>query len=61
MLTRLLVELDEIPYIDFPELKIDEHESTEMPFRYVRDDEGNPIMPPVSEMERSKRMTIDFV
>ena len=61
MLTRLLVELDEIPYIDFPELKIDEHESTEMPFRYVRDDEGNPIMPPVSEMETSNRMTIDFV
>ena len=61
MLTRLLVELDEILYIDFPELKIDEHESTEMPFRYVRDDEGNPVMPPVSEMKRRGQVTINFV
>jgi len=38
-------KLEEIPYIDFPELKLDEHESTEMPFRYVTDTEGNPIMP----------------
>ncbi|KIW64125.1 hypothetical protein PV04_09080 [Phialophora macrospora] len=37
--------LDKIPYIDFPELKLDEHESTEMPFRYVADESGKPIMP----------------
>lgn len=37
-----------IPYIDHPELRIDEHESTEMPFRYVRSDDGNPVMPKVS-------------
>ncbi|KIW82192.1 hypothetical protein Z517_05219 [Fonsecaea pedrosoi CBS 271.37] len=37
--------LDKIPYVDFPELKVDEHESTEMPFRYVADDTGKPIMP----------------
>lgn len=38
--------LDKIPYIDFPELKLDEHESTEMPFRYIIDQDGKPIMPP---------------
>ncbi|MCJ1437328.1 hypothetical protein MMC27_006715 [Xylographa pallens] len=47
--TRLVIQqkvaLDKIPYIDHPELKIDEHESTEMPFRYVMDENGKPIMP----------------
>ncbi|MCJ1418913.1 hypothetical protein MMC32_005264 [Xylographa parallela] len=47
--TRMVIQqnvaLDEIPYIDYPELKIDEHESTEMPFRYVMDENGKPIMP----------------
>lgn len=38
--------LDAISYIDFPELKLDYHESTEMPFRYVVDQNGDPIMPP---------------
>ncbi|KAI2624963.1 DUF431-domain-containing protein [Hypoxylon sp. NC1633] len=48
--TRMVIEeqftLNKIPYTDFPELKFNEHESTEMPFRYVKDDDGNPIMPP---------------
>jgi ribosome biogenesis SPOUT family RNA methylase Rps3 len=39
--------LDEVSYTDFPELKFNDHESTQMPFRYVKDAEGNPIMPPV--------------
>ncbi|KIW99963.1 uncharacterized protein Z518_10891 [Rhinocladiella mackenziei CBS 650.93] len=39
------VPLEKIPYTDFPELKLDEHETTEMPFRYVIDKFGNPIMP----------------
>ena len=47
--TRIVVQdgkkLDDIPYIDHPELKINKHESTEMPFRYVKDDNGNPVMP----------------
>lgn len=38
-------KLDAIPYVDFPELKLDEHESTEMPFRYMVDQHQNPIMP----------------
>ena len=37
--------VDKIPYVDHPELKINEHESTQMPFRYVADQNGEPIMP----------------
>lgn len=36
-----------MPYLDFPELKFSEHESTEMPFRYVKGADGKPIMPKV--------------
>ncbi|KAF4121085.1 Rps3 or RNA methylase involved in ribosome biogenesis, SPOUT family [Geosmithia morbida] len=39
------VALDKVPYVDFPELRFNEHESTEMPFRYVTDENGQPIMP----------------
>lgn len=46
MLT-LIVPLDQMPYLDFPELKFNEHESTEMPFRYVKGADGKPIMPKV--------------
>ncbi|KAA8917161.1 hypothetical protein TRICI_000685 [Trichomonascus ciferrii] len=37
--------LDSIDYVDFPELKFNKNESTEMPFRYVKDESGNPILP----------------
>lgn len=47
--------LDEIPYVDHPELKIDEHESTEMPFRYVKDSSGNPVMPKVSSVQMTAK------
>jgi len=40
--------LEGISYIDHPEIRVDEHESTEMPFRYIKDKNGEPIMPPVS-------------
>ncbi|KAK6354812.1 hypothetical protein TWF696_003944 [Orbilia brochopaga] len=47
--TRLVVEqkipLDEIPFVDFPELKISKNETTEMPFRYVKNEDGTPVMP----------------
>ncbi|CAD6584470.1 MAG: hypothetical protein ASARMPRED_001777 [Alectoria sarmentosa] len=39
------VPLKDIPYVDYPELQIDEHESTEMPFRYVKTADGLPCMP----------------
>ena len=37
--------LDMIPYVDFPELQLGDHESTEMPFRYVVGKDGKPVMP----------------
>ncbi|GMF81971.1 unnamed protein product [Aspergillus oryzae] len=41
------VPLEKIQYVDYPEILINEHERTEMPFRYVRGDDGQPIMPQV--------------
>ncbi|KAI0881746.1 DUF431-domain-containing protein [Annulohypoxylon maeteangense] len=47
--TRMVIEeqftLNKVPFVDFPELKFNEHESTQMPFRYVTDEDGKPIMP----------------
>ncbi|KAL1986651.1 hypothetical protein VTN96DRAFT_6029 [Rasamsonia emersonii] len=47
--TRMVVQdkvpLDQIPYIDNPELRINAHESTELPYRYVKNQDGHPIMP----------------
>lgn len=45
--------LEKIPYLDNPEIRVDEHESTEMPFRYVKDPDGLPIMPDVSYRQMS--------
>ena len=44
----IVVPLNDIPFVDFPELRINEHESTEMPFRYVKNADGSPYMPEVS-------------
>ncbi|KAJ5248688.1 hypothetical protein N7468_000139 [Penicillium chermesinum] len=47
--TRLVVHekvpLEDISYVDYPEIHVSEHERTEMPFRYVVDAKGQPIMP----------------
>ncbi|RDW76223.1 SAM-dependent methyltransferase [Aspergillus mulundensis] len=45
MVVHNRVPLEEIQFIDHPEIIINEHERTEMPFRYVKDSDGNPIMP----------------
>ena len=41
------VPLDKIPFTDHPELVINKHESTQMPFRYVKGKDGQPVMPEV--------------
>jgi ribosome biogenesis SPOUT family RNA methylase Rps3 len=46
----MVVPLEKIPYVDYPELKLNEHETTEMPFRYVTDNGGKPIMPEVGAL-----------
>lgn len=47
---RPLAPLLEIAYVDDPDLKFNEYESTSMPFRYVTDKDGKPIMPKVRLM-----------
>jgi ribosome biogenesis SPOUT family RNA methylase Rps3 len=52
--TRLIVEggktLETIQYVDHPEFKFGKNESTQMPFRYVKGEDGKPIIPDVSGM-----------
>ncbi|KAA8652238.1 hypothetical protein EYZ11_002307 [Aspergillus tanneri] len=45
MVVHEKVPLEQIQYVDYPEILINEHERTEMPFRYVKGDHGQPIMP----------------
>ena len=53
-----IVRLEDIPYLDFPELKFSEHESTEMPFRYVKGEDGKPVMPEVCRAQGLSWMII---
>ena len=46
----ITVPLDKITYVDYPELRINKNESTEMPFRYVKGENGECIMPEVSRL-----------
>ncbi|PKX94474.1 SAM-dependent methyltransferase [Aspergillus novofumigatus IBT 16806] len=39
------VPLEKIEFVDYPEIIVNKHERTEMPFRYVKGDDGQPIMP----------------
>ncbi|KAH8425696.1 SAM-dependent methyltransferase [Aspergillus melleus] len=45
MVVHEKVPLEQIQYLDYPEILINEHERTEMPFRYVKGEDGQPIMP----------------
>ncbi|EZF29327.1 hypothetical protein H101_06996 [Trichophyton interdigitale H6] len=47
IVTQDKVPLNQIPWLDFPEIRIDKRESIEMPFRYVKGPDGMPIMPDV--------------
>jgi len=38
--------LDAIPYVDFPTIRFNAQESVEMPFRYIKNSGGVPILPP---------------
>ncbi|KDE09257.1 hypothetical protein MVLG_00577 [Microbotryum lychnidis-dioicae p1A1 Lamole] len=47
--TKIVVQdqipLDKIPFVNHPTIRFDEIESVEMPFRYVADAQGEPILP----------------
>lgn len=38
-------KFEDIKFIDYPEIRYNKYESTEMPFRYILDSEGTPILP----------------
>lgn len=63
--TRMVVQggfdLAKIPYVDHPEIKVDERESTQMPFRYIVGSDGLPIMPPgmVNLIKKDSEKSID--
>lgn len=38
-------KFEDIKFIDFPEIRYNRYESTEMPFRYILDDKDIPILP----------------
>jgi hypothetical protein len=52
----IAVALADISYLDFPELKFNKYESTQMPFRYVKGENGEPIMPEVSAKPDAARL-----
>lgn len=39
------MDFDKIKFIDYPEIRYNKHESTEMPFRYIVDKDDVPILP----------------
>ncbi len=39
------IDFENIKFLDYPEIKYNKYESTEMPFRYVVDNKGEPILP----------------
>ncbi|SCV02748.1 LAMI_0H02630g1_1 [Lachancea mirantina] len=47
--TQLIIEgqipFEKIKFIDYPEFRFSKNEATEMPFRYVLDAQGRPILP----------------
>lgn len=47
--TQIIVKdqekFEDIKFIDYPEFRFSKKEATEMPFRYVLDQDGNPILP----------------
>ncbi|SCV72143.1 BQ2448_4837 [Microbotryum intermedium] len=45
MVVQDQIPLNKIPFVDHPTIRFDEIESVEMPFRYVADAQGEPILP----------------
>jgi ribosome biogenesis SPOUT family RNA methylase Rps3 len=39
------VKFENIKFLDYPEIRYNKYESTEMPFRYIVAEDGNPILP----------------
>lgn len=61
--TRIVVQdripLDQIPYVDRPSIETGPGESVEMPFKYVKDKDGLPVLPGVCR-STTESVTIIF-
>ncbi|KAJ3291330.1 hypothetical protein HK104_006177 [Borealophlyctis nickersoniae] len=40
------IPLDQLPYVDRPEIRLGKKETVEMPFRYLKKEDGSPGLPP---------------
>ena len=70
----ILVPLDQVPYIDGPEVFFSKHESVNMPFRYIAETKEittksgekktirKPIMPPgmLELLKKDSEQSLDF-
>ena len=45
LIVQQQVKFEDIKFLDYPEIRYSKYESTEMPFRYVVDANGEPILP----------------
>ncbi|CAH2352074.1 protein arginine N-methyltransferase Sfm1p [[Candida] railenensis] len=46
--TRIIenkTKFENIKFLDYPEIRFNKYEATEMPFRYITDENGEPILP----------------
>ncbi|GME72374.1 unnamed protein product [[Candida] boidinii] len=63
--TQLIIskktKFEDIKFIDYPEIRFSKHEATEMPFRYVLDSEGTPILPTgmINLIKKDNEKTLD--
>ncbi len=40
------IRLDDIPKVDYPTIQLRKKEAVDMPFRYLADDHGKPVLAP---------------
>lgn len=63
--TQLIVDkkikFEDIKFIDYPEFRFSKYEATEMPFRYVLNEKGRPILPDgmLALIEKDSQQTLD--
>ncbi|GMM36561.1 protein-arginine N-methyltransferase [Saccharomycopsis crataegensis] len=63
--TQIIIEkktrFEDIKFLDYPEIRFSKYEATEMPFRYVIGEDGNPILPQgmVDLIKRDSEQSID--
>jgi ribosome biogenesis SPOUT family RNA methylase Rps3 len=63
--TQLIVDkkikFEDVKFIDYPEFRFNKYEATEMPFRYVLNESGRPILPDgmLALIEKDSQQSLD--